>query len=94
MASQKEVTIKCGACKVPVEGPAHAKDEDRFACPRCGRSDTLKNILAEVEKSAADQLAGHVDDMFRNAFRGSKHLKVTSSPIPKKARRFIVEMKF
>lgn len=90
--AHQEVTIKCGLCKVPLEGTADAKPNDVFACPRCGRSDSVENILAEAEESAADQVAGQLDDMLAKAFRGSKNVKVTKGARPQKLRRFIVEL--
>lgn len=92
MATQ-EVTIKCGSCKVPVEGPANPQDNDRFACPRCGRNDTLENIMSEAQESAMDQVESHIDSMLTGMARSSKMMSYKSGARHQKQRRFIVEMK-
>jgi len=90
--ANKTVTIKCGRCDIPIQGPADAKDEDRFSCPQCGTSDTLKNIKAEVAQSAEDQMASHFDNAFAKIARASKALTYKSGSRVKQTRRFIVDL--
>ncbi|MGD2132529.1 MAG: hypothetical protein PVI23_07025 [Maricaulaceae bacterium] len=48
--------LACGACEVPLKGPAQPKAEDIVACPDCGRSDTFKRAKSEADKFFKDQL--------------------------------------
>lgn len=92
MASSS-VKILCGSCKVGLEGPANAKDHDVVACPRCGRSDTLKNVMREVAKHVEETAARGLQESMRSALRGSKNVKFSSNPIPHRSYRFISDLK-
>ncbi|WP_192243825.1 hypothetical protein [Mesorhizobium silamurunense] len=87
------VKVLCGSCKVGLEGPANAKDHDVVACPRCGRSDTLKNVMREVTKHAEEVTARSIQKSLSSAFSGSKNTKVTHNPIPHRSYRFISDLK-
>ncbi|MER8983278.1 hypothetical protein [Mesorhizobium sp. M0663] len=92
MASSS-VKLLCGSCKVDLEGPANAKDHDVIACPRCGRSDTLKNVVREVTKHAEEAMARGLQKSLSGAFRGSKNVKFSGNPVPHRTYRFISDMK-
>lgn len=92
MASSS-VKILCGSCKVSLEGAANAKDQDVVACPRCGRSDTLKNVMREVTKHMEEVTARHVQKVTSETFGRGKGFKITSQPIPHRSYRFISDLK-
>jgi DNA-directed RNA polymerase subunit RPC12/RpoP len=88
-----ETEVKCSKCKVPVEGPADAKDNDVFSCPRCGASDTLKNIIEAAGESAAQQIGDHIFAGLERTARASKNMTVSRSRTPKKQPRFYIDAK-
>ncbi len=85
-------TIKCNRCNVALEGPAEPKDQDVFSCPRCGASDTRKNVLAEIKQFAVDHVQQKLSKSMVDAARGSKFLKVTTKPVKKRSYRFKVDL--
>lgn len=87
------VKILCGSCKVGLEGPANAKDHDVLACPRCGRSDTFKNVMGEVTKHAEEVTARMVQKTLSSTFGGSKNTKFSHNPIPHRSYRFVSDLK-
>ncbi len=91
--STSTVKILCGSCKVPLEGPADAKDEDLCACPRCGRSDNLKNIMREVADHVHEMTARHIQESTGRTLGRSKFVEIRHKPIPKRTYRFISDLK-
>ncbi len=87
------VEALCGKCKVPLEGAAKANDQTVFACPKCRRGDTRKNVMRDVTKHVEEVTARHFQEGLRRSARGSGLLKVTSKPIPKGSYRFISNLK-
>ena len=85
-------SIKCGSCKVPLEGPANPKPQDKFTCPRCKRSDRFDKVMREVSKYVEDQAANHLIGGFEKALRGSKTFQVKKQPRPHRSYRFIVDL--
>ncbi len=86
--------ILCGACRVPIKGPADGKAENVFTCPECGRSDTRENVLKEVKAFVTEMAERHLQESMRKAARSSKMLQFKGKPIPKKSYRFITDHKF
>jgi hypothetical protein len=84
--------IKCGNCEVALEPVAEPNPQDRFICPKCGDSDTRKNILRIAGESVTDQTAHAFDRSMRNATRGNKSLKYKSTLRHKRRHRFIVDL--
>lgn len=87
-------SILCGSCRVPIEGPADGKDDNMFVCPKCGRSDTRKNVLKEVKAFVTELAERSLQESMREAARGNKMLQFTGKPIPKKTYRFVTDHKF
>ena len=87
------VEALCGKCKVPLEGAAKANDQTVFSCPKCGRSDTRKNVMREVAKHAEELMARHFHERMRGIARGSKLVQFSGKPIPKRSYRFISNLK-
>lgn len=92
MASSS-VKILCASCKVGLEGPANAKNYDVVGCPRCGRSDTLQNVMGEVTKHAEEVTARGLQESMRRAFRGSQNVKFSGNSVPHRSYRFISDLK-
>lgn len=88
-----QVSALCGACKVPLEGPADGNDQSVFSCPRCGRSDTRKNVLREVAKHVEEVTARHFQQSLRSGLRGSKFIELEAKPIPHRSYRFVSDLK-
>lgn len=86
--------ILCGSCRIPVEGPADGKDENVFSCPKCGLSDTRKNVLKEVEAFVTELAQRSLQESMRKAARGSKFLKFEGKPIQKRTYRFVTDHRF
>ena len=86
-------SILCGACRVPLEGPAEPQPQDMFSCPACGRSDTLENIFSEVKTFVTEMAKRRLQESLRKVARGSKVLKFEGKPIPKRTYRFITDHK-
>lgn len=86
-------TILCGSCKVPVEGPADPQPQDTITCPRCGRHDSFKNVMASVERHATDLIGNNFHDRLSSSMRGNKFVKVKSKRIPKRSHPFITDLK-
>lgn len=80
--------VKCASCRVPAKVAANAKDNDLVVCPKCGRSDTLKNVTA----SLADQAVEHARKRLARGFRDSKNFKVATKPVKKRRHRFYVDL--
>lgn len=93
MASDTQ-SILCGACRVPIKGPADGKDENVFTCPGCGRSDTRENVLKEVKAFVTELAQRSLQESMRKAARGSKMLQFKGKAIQKKSYRFITDHKF
>ena len=87
-------SILCGACRVPIEGPADGKDDNMFVCPKCGRSDTLKHVIDSATAYVTELAQLRLQESMRKAARGSKLMKFEGKPIPKKTHRFITDHKF
>jgi len=87
-------SILCGACRVPIEGPANPKSDDMFTCPECGRSDTLKHVIDSATAYVIELAQLRLQESMRKAARGSKLMKFEGKPIPKKTHRFITDHKF
>lgn len=85
--------ILCGSCRIPVEGPANPDTQDVFSCPKCGRSDTFKNVMASAKAFVTELAARSLQETMRKGLGGSKFIKIESKPIPKKSHRFITDMK-
>lgn len=90
MANDTE-SILCGDCRVPLEGPANPKPEDRYACPRCGKGDTVENVLAEVKAFITEAAQRLLDESLRKATWRNKFVKFESKPRPKRVYRFITD---
>ena len=91
--SAQNPQIKCAKCKVPLQGPADAQPQDRFACPSCGEGDSLDNILREVGEVAGDQAADFLERGMRRAARQSGgFIKIKEQPRGKRSHRFIVDL--
>lgn len=90
----KTKTILCGACRIPVEGPADPQDQDMITCPSCGRSDNFKNVVASVEAFLAEAAGNHLQEAIRQAARRSKFIKATLHPIQKGDHPFIIDFEF
>lgn len=86
-------TILCGSCKVPVEGPADPKPQDTITCPRCGRHDSFKNVMASINRHATDLLGNQLQEGIARAARGNKFMKFESKSIPKRSYPFIADLK-
>jgi predicted RNA-binding Zn-ribbon protein involved in translation (DUF1610 family) len=84
-------SILCGACRVPIEGPADGEDKSVFSCPRCGRSDTRENILKEVKAFVTELAQRSLQESLRKAARKNKMLQFTGKPIKKKVYRFVTD---
>lgn len=83
MSDQK--TILCAKCEVPLQGPEDAKSDTVLACPNCGLSETIENIMKEIGQR---MMVDEVGDMLRNATRGSKHVKYKPGSVHQQPRRF------
>jgi hypothetical protein len=86
--------ILCGACRVPVKGPADGEAKNLFACPDCGRSDTRENVLAEVKAFVTELAERSLQESMRKAARGSKILQFEGKTIPKREYRFVTNHRF
>lgn len=84
-------SILCGSCLVPIEGPADATDDSVFTCPNCGRSDTRKNVLKEVQSFVTELVQRSLQDTMKKAARENKMLQFKGKPIPKKVYRFVTD---
>lgn len=82
----------CGLCETALEGPDNANDNDTFSCPKCGNSDTLKNVTRIIHEYALEYAAKSMNSTFRKATRGSKVLTFKSNFRPKGGHRFIVNL--
>lgn len=91
--ANETVTVLCGRCKVGVDGPPNPKPQDTITCPKCGRSDSFKNVMASVEKFSTDLLQKKMSEGFKRAFSGSKGVKFTAKPVPSRSYPFITNMK-
>lgn len=85
-------SVLCGACHVAVQGPANPKPEDVFACPSCGRADSLENVMASAEAFFVEASKRHVQEAMRKAARGNDFLKVTGKTVQKGNHPFIVDL--
>ena len=86
-------TILCGKCKVALQGPSDGKDENVFSCPSCGASDTRKDVLRIVAQYVEEVTARALQESMRKATRGSKFLKLTAKPIPKRSYKYVADYK-
>ena len=86
-------SILCGDCRVPIEGPDDGKDDSEFVCPECGRSDTRKNVLHEVQNFVTDMAQRSFQESIKKAARGSKLLQFEGRRISKRKYRFVTELK-
>lgn len=84
--------ILCAACHCPLEGPADANMQDRFACPVCGEGDTLENVLVEVKQSAEELIMKKLQHRGRKISRGNSSLDFTPNVQPKRRYRFIANL--
>ncbi len=87
------VSVLCGKCKVAVDGPTNPKSKDIFTCPKCGRSDNFKNVMASVEKHTLDLMSNHMSDALNGSTRGNKLVKFTGKRIPNRSYPFVSDLK-
>lgn len=83
--------VKCGECKMPLQGPADAKPSVILTCPTCGRQDTLKVVQAEIIDFVKHRTAAQFGDAVKKATRGSKYVKYKPAPRSAKRHRYIVD---
>ncbi|WP_072389584.1 hypothetical protein [Hyphomicrobium sp. CS1BSMeth3] len=84
--------VKCGMCKVPMQGPANAKGSDILTCPKCGQQDTLETVQAEVVDYARHWMAEQADEVMREATRGNKYLTYKPGARSTKRHRYVLDM--
>ena len=85
-----EPEILCGKCKVPALPDDSGK---MIVCPECRRKDTVAWVEKEVGQYIQHFAAQHIHKSLSSAVRGSKYLKVTSKPPPRRGFRWITDMK-
>jgi NAD-dependent SIR2 family protein deacetylase len=83
--------VQCAKCKVTLQGPADPKPQDVFSCPKCGTGDRFDRVMREVSEYVEEKMAEKFSRSLGDATRGSKNLKVTQKPRPKKVYRFIID---
>jgi hypothetical protein len=69
--------VLCARCNVRVELPADPNPETIVACPVCGESDTLENVLRESGQYLAHKL---FSDTLRGAISQSSALTIKEGP--------------
>lgn len=84
--------VKCGACKVTLEGRPQSDGEMFYSCPSRGNGDTRDNVLAEVRDYAIEQGARHLQAEFRKSIGTGGIVKFTTNPTPERNYRFIVDL--
>lgn len=93
MASDRQ-DILCGFCRIPLEGPANPEPQDVFACPKCGNSDTVENVMSAAKAFVTEAAQHALNESLRKAARGSKFMKFEGKRVQKKAHRFITGHRF
>lgn len=86
-------SVLCGACRVPLKGPADGQSDNVFSCPTCGRGDTRENVLKEVEAFVTELAQRSLQESMRKTAGRSKLLQFKGKPIPKKSYRFVTDHK-
>ena len=86
-------TILCGACRIPVEGPANPKAQDMISCPTCGRSDNFENVMRSVEACITELTSHHLQKTIRETVGRHKFIKITTKPVPHGNHPFVVDLK-
>lgn len=81
--------ILCGRCKVPLQGPTEAEDEDVFSCPSCGESDTRTEVLRVTAQYIQEVTARALQEKLRKSLRGNKFIKATGKAIPRRSHKYI-----
>ena len=84
----RTIRLRCPTCAgTDFSSVADAKDVALIACAACGRSMTREELesanaenihehLEEIKREAVGQVADELKKMLREAFRGSKHIKI------------------
>ena len=85
--------IKCGKCRVPMEGPKDPQPQDVLTCPACGQHETFENVMKEVEEYIAEAVEKKHGDSLDYASRGSEESpSFERDPDGQKSYRFIVDL--
>lgn len=84
-----QVTPKCAACDVALDSKvAEPQPHDTLFCPSCGVSDTVKNVVSEVQEYVTEQAGDHLFSSLQRSTKDSKFVTVSKKPRPKKTYRF------
>jgi hypothetical protein len=84
-----KVTPKCATCDVALQSHvADPQSDDMLFCPTCGVSDTLENVVAEVQEYVTEQAGDHLFSSLQRSTKDSKFVTVSKKPRPKKTYRF------
>lgn len=84
--------VKCGNCKVPMQGPVDANESDIMTCPKCGQQDTLATVRAEVVDYARHRMAEQMNATMKEATRGNKYLSYKPGARSTKRHRYVLDM--
>ena len=84
--------LLCAKCQVPLEGVADPNPKSRVSCPRCGVSDTFKNVREEAEAYYKESVARSILESFATGVRGKGRLTFKPKRSPKRVYRFKVRL--
>ena len=90
--SSDKVTVLCGSCKVPVDGPSNPASHDVLSCPKCGRSDQLSDVMVWVKKYTTDKMADYMAKGFERSARSSSGFTYKRGPRHVGEYRYITNM--
>jgi len=85
-------TIKCAACKLPLESGAEANGEVVYSCPSCGNGDTLENVQAEAAEYVRDFEVNKLNEQLEGLARSSSFMKLDKKFTVRTDHRFIVDL--
>jgi Zn finger protein HypA/HybF involved in hydrogenase expression len=61
------VTIDCGRCRVPLQGPSNPKPHDILTCPQCGGQIETEKAIEQARNLIIAQVNKDIKEVFRKA---------------------------
>tara|TARA_E500000318_G_scaffold103080_1_gene107822 strand:+ start:349 stop:627 length:279 start_codon:yes stop_codon:yes gene_type:complete len=86
--NEDSAQLICAPCERPLDGPSNPDADSMLSCSACGASETLQNIVREIQEDALkESFQGFRNGLARTA-RNSKHLSFKPGKPLKGAGRF------
>jgi len=86
-------TLKCSNCKVAAKTVENPEPNDMVVCPKCGASETHKDLERSISEQAEYAIAKKLEDTFKGMARGNKNMSYKGARLKKPRAKFTIDLK-